>query len=89
MSEIKTAGGQIERGPAMQRHLVRQIEQIDGVMIVCPHTSDHVSISVDSEADLPDLIEVIEEYGGDPNLDEVGDSHIYHDGSVSLDVAFR
>lgn len=88
MVRTKLAGGRIERGHAVQRHFARVVDQADGMTVVCSHGSNEVSISVDSETPIGDVIEIIEEHDGEPSFNELASGSVmYQSGSISIDVS--
>lgn len=86
----KTAGGRfghIERGPAMERHLVRSIDNDDGLdsHVVCAFSSGHVAISA-ADGEVEEVLRRISEHGAEPTFGL--DGGVYYDGDVAVDAVF-
>jgi len=92
MVQTKTAGGVNERGPATQRHFVRDVESIENVSVVVSYSSGVVSISVKDDSKVMEVVDMAAEYGGEAFFETITGrtpSHRYEcDSSVSLGVSF-
>lgn len=89
MPKVKTAGGSIERGSALQRHFVREIESVDGVSVVCSTSTGEVSLSIPDESILPYAVAVARGYGAELNFADLHDraEPRYTTGNVAVKVS--
>lgn len=88
MPETKTAGGNIERGRALQRHFVREIETVDGVMTVTSFSTNHVKLGLDAGVDIGRVVDVVEDHDGVLEFSKVKGSYRYSTGHISVNVVF-
>lgn len=90
--ETRTVTGTIERGPATQRHFVRELcEELRGTgsEVLCPYRSGKVSVSAESE-DIGTIIDVADEWDGEPSFRHFEESgYRYNTGRIPIDVSFK
>jgi len=85
-AKTQTANGTNERGPATQRHFVRAVEQETDAKVVISFSSREVSVNV-PEGSINDVLDLVDEWGGEPSFDLSHDGWQYVDG-VAVSVEF-